>query len=145
MSMVRSSYPGGGRDGAGRFARGNAGGPGNPYAAASAALRKRLYRAITEEDVEAAVAAMRSIMNDAKGDPRDRISAARELLDRAVGKPKETIEQELAVLAQRGEGLDMGRATPEELRTLREIRARIAERTACPECREERLCANHRG
>ncbi len=40
-----------GRDGRGRFAQGNAGGPGNPYAGKVAKLRSALLAAVTEDDV----------------------------------------------------------------------------------------------
>lgn len=42
-----------GRDQRGRFAKGNAGGPGNPHAAQVARLRAALLNAITEDDIRA--------------------------------------------------------------------------------------------
>jgi hypothetical protein len=42
-----------GRDTQGRFASGNRGGPGNPFARKTAALRQAFYEAITEEDMRA--------------------------------------------------------------------------------------------
>jgi hypothetical protein len=41
-----------GRDGRGRFAPGNPGGPGNPFARRSAALREALCEAVTEENLK---------------------------------------------------------------------------------------------
>ena len=72
-----------GRDAGGRFVKGCAGGPGNPYARKAAALRKALYEAITPGDIRAAVKAL------AKEAKAGNVIAARELLDRAVGKPLE--------------------------------------------------------
>ncbi len=41
-----------GRAGDGRFAPGNGGGPGNPYARQVAAFRRAVHRAVSEEDIE---------------------------------------------------------------------------------------------
>ncbi len=41
-----------GREGGGRFAVGNGGGPGNPYARQVAAYRRAVHRAVSEEDME---------------------------------------------------------------------------------------------
>ena len=69
-----------GRDDVGRFATGNAGGPGNPFAAKVAAWRKALHDAVTDEDMRAIVGAL---INKAKaGEPW----AVREVLDRTLGK-----------------------------------------------------------
>jgi hypothetical protein len=46
------------RDAQGRFAKGNPGGPGNPYARKTAALRKALVEAVTPEDITAIVHAL---------------------------------------------------------------------------------------
>ena len=45
------------RDAHGRFARGNRGGPGNPFARQSAALRQALQSAVTAQDISAITAA----------------------------------------------------------------------------------------
>jgi hypothetical protein len=42
-----------GREANGRFAKGNLGGPGNPFARQTAALRKQLLEAVTKEDMDA--------------------------------------------------------------------------------------------
>jgi hypothetical protein len=46
-----SAPPNNGRDAAGRFAKGNPGGPGNPHARHTAMLRKALAACISEDDV----------------------------------------------------------------------------------------------
>src|ERR1700731_2757092 len=43
------------RDGRGRFAPGNKGGPGNPFARRSATLRQAMLDAVTAEDLQALV------------------------------------------------------------------------------------------
>ena len=71
-----------GRDGGGRFVKGNAGGPGNPHAASVARLRARIVEAVTDGDLADVV---RALVQAAKaGEPW----AVRELLDRLIGKPK---------------------------------------------------------
>jgi hypothetical protein len=49
--------------------------------------RKKLNDAISEEDIEKAVACLRGIMEDASGKACDRLAAAREILDRSCGRP----------------------------------------------------------
>lgn len=72
-----------GRDYHGRFAQGNAGGPGNPHAAATAKLRAAMLKAITPAEI---TKVMRAMIRKAKsGD----VSAAKEVIDRAIGKPLE--------------------------------------------------------
>lgn len=72
-----------GRDGSGRFTKGNAGGPGNPFARRAAEIRSALYDAVTVEDVAAVV---RALVEAAKGGQG---WAVRELLDRLLGRPVE--------------------------------------------------------
>ena len=77
-----------GRDGRGRFARGNRLSKGNPYAVRVAKLRRELLAAVTTKDVREIV---RMLVNKArKGD----IVAAREILDRCIGKPIEADVEE---------------------------------------------------
>jgi len=73
----------GGRDSSGRFAKGNPGGPGNPYAAQVGRLRSALVNAVTEEDMREVIMAL---VEKAKGGS---IAAARVLFDRVLGKPIE--------------------------------------------------------
>ncbi len=70
-----------GRDGHGRFAKGNRISRGNPLARRVARLRAALVRAVTPEDIAAVVAAL--VEKARSGD----VAAARELLDRTLGKP----------------------------------------------------------
>lgn len=85
------------RDQRGRFAKGNSGGPGNPFANDVGKLRARLYRVLRGKDVDQAIKTIREIMG--KGKDSDRLTAARLLLDRALG-PSEAVDvlQELAEL-----------------------------------------------
>lgn len=83
-----------GRDAAGRFVKGNPGGPGNPYAKLVAALRSALLAAVTEEDIREVIQAL---VREAKN---GNVSAARELLGRVLGPP------EAVDLLQRVEGLE---------------------------------------
>lgn len=70
-----------GRDANGRFARGNPGGPGNPYARKVAELRKAIVEVITEEDV-------REIVGVLKEKAKAGSTAAIKLLFQyAIGKP----------------------------------------------------------
>ncbi len=70
-----------GRDGHGRFAKGNRISRGNPLARRVARLRAALVRAVTPEDIAAVVEAL--VKKARSGD----VAAARELLDRTLGKP----------------------------------------------------------
>ena len=74
---------GNGRDGRGRFAEGNVGGPGNPHARHVGQLRSALLAAVTREDIEAVI---RKLVELAKN---GNIQAAKEVFDRCLGKPQE--------------------------------------------------------
>jgi hypothetical protein len=89
-----------GRDQRGRFAKGNPGGPGNPFARRTAQLRRVLSMAVTDEDI-AAIA--QQLLEQAKaGD----VAAARLLLSYAIGQPTEAVDpdtldqQEWAIFRQ---------------------------------------------
>ena len=71
----------GGRDAAGRFTKGNPGGPGNPMGRRVAALRRALLDAVTEEDVRALAGAL---LEKAKGGD---VAAARLIMPYLVGPP----------------------------------------------------------
>jgi hypothetical protein len=71
-----------GRATGGRFAKGNAGGPGNPYGAKVAALRAALMDAVTPDTMARIAAAL--VKQAEAGD----IAAARELLQRCLGAPQ---------------------------------------------------------
>jgi len=94
-----------GRDAAGRFTKGNAGGPGNPHAARVAQLRSALLNAVTEDDM---IAVARALIHKAKlGD----VPAIRELCERTLGKPLEPD------LLQRLEDLEHQLEHPDKPRT----------------------------
>jgi hypothetical protein len=75
-----------GRDAHGRFAPGNAGGPGNPYARQVAALRKEIARFLTEEG-RLHLLIERLYDSAMEGD----IAAARLFLSYALGKPADAV------------------------------------------------------
>ncbi len=75
-----------GRDGRGRFAQGNAGGPGNPHAGKVAQWRTVLVDTVSREDIEAVI---RALVEAAKAGER---WAVCELLDRCLGKPTQAVE-----------------------------------------------------
>ena len=70
-----------GHEANGRFARGNPGGPGNPFARRVAALRKVIIDNVSEEDLPAITEALKA---KAKG---GNVAAAKLLLAYAIGKP----------------------------------------------------------
>ena len=69
-----------GRTPRGQFATGNPGGPGNPYARRTAALRSALLDAVTEADIRAIAKALVKRARDGE------VPAVRELLDRLLGR-----------------------------------------------------------
>lgn len=72
-----------GRTPRGQFAKGNPGGPGNPYARRTAALRSALLDAVTEADIRAIAKALVKRARDGE------VPAVRELLDRLLGRPRD--------------------------------------------------------
>jgi hypothetical protein len=78
----RSVY-GAERDARGRFASGNKGGPGNPYAARVGRWRAIMTDAVTDDDMRAVVAALVAAAK------RGESWAVKEVFDRTVGKPVE--------------------------------------------------------
>ena len=70
-----------GHDSNGRFARGNPGGPGNPFARQVAALRKVIIDRLTEEDLLAITEALLAKAKEGS------VGAAKLLLAYAIGKP----------------------------------------------------------
>ncbi|MGH8320466.1 MAG: DUF5681 domain-containing protein [Gammaproteobacteria bacterium] len=75
-----------GRDTQGRFAPGNSGGPGNPFARRTAELRSLMLQSVTEEDFRAIIAKL--VEKAKKGD----LAATREVLTRLFGKPDAAID-----------------------------------------------------
>src|SRR5579872_5619811 len=76
----------GGRDTHGRFGKGNAGGPGNPFARQVAGLRSALLGRVTPADVEAVAD---ELIRQAK---EGNLAAAKLLLSYALGKPAQAVD-----------------------------------------------------
>jgi hypothetical protein len=79
-----------GRTSRGQFAKGNPGGPGNPYARRTAALRSALLDAVTEADIRAVAKALVKRAKDGE------VPAVRELLDRILGRASDVQAQTAA-------------------------------------------------
>jgi hypothetical protein len=77
---------GGGRDAKGRFAPGNAGGPGNPFARRTAELRREFLAEASGEDLRAVC---RALLERAKGGD---VAAAKLALSYLVGKPEKAVD-----------------------------------------------------
>ena len=89
-----------GRQANGRFAKGWAGGPGNPHAKRVSEIRAALMSAVDPADIKAAV---KKVVAAAK---RGDLRALSELLDRTIGNPTpgdlaERIERLEAILLER--------------------------------------------
>ncbi len=116
MSTAPSPNGGNGvRDTQGRFAKGNPGGPGNPYAKQVARVRSLIVEAVSEEDLRAVIAAL---VEKAKGGD---IVAARELFDRLVGRPATAIAPEQQELEERRLSLQDREVEVKEDRAWQEI------------------------
>src|SRR5438128_1990918 len=96
-----------GRDRDGRFARGNPGGPGNPFAREVAAYRTRLLGRVKEGDVDAV--ADQLIRQAREGD----LAAIRLFLLYVLGRPGAAVDpdgldaQELALYKREAAGFDV--------------------------------------
>ena len=75
------SKPTEGREANGRFAAGNPGGPGNPFARKVAALRNAIVEAITEEDIKEIVAVLKQKAKEGS------TAAIKLIFQYALGKP----------------------------------------------------------
>jgi hypothetical protein len=82
----KPSSNGDARDGQGKFAKGNAGGPGNPFARQTAALRSAILRFMTPEKIEELVKVM--FEQALQGDMR----AAKLILSYSVGQPRPAVD-----------------------------------------------------
>jgi hypothetical protein len=69
----------------GKFTVGNAGGPGNPHARATARLRSLLLETVSEDDFRAVCSALVRLAREGN------LGAITELLNRTVGKPTEAV------------------------------------------------------
>jgi hypothetical protein len=94
-----------GHDERGRFARGNRGGPGNPFARRVAQLRRTLCESITDEDIQAV---SRKLLEQAReGD----VAAARLLFSYTVGRPAPPVDPDTLDIQE----WDIHRRTPANL------------------------------
>ena len=75
-----------GRDARGRFAPGNAGGPGNPFARRVAQLRKVLLEAVSDADLQ--IVAEQLVVKAKMGD----LAATKLLFQYVLGKPAATVD-----------------------------------------------------
>jgi hypothetical protein len=122
-----------GRESNGRFADGNRGGPGNPFARQVAALRKALINAVTEKDLADIVRVL--IVRATSGD----VAAARLVLSYAIGKPaaapnpdRMNVDEAQQIQADRDIVVNMRKltSTPElemPMQAVRLIRASLAD------------------
>ena len=78
--------PGTGRHSNGRFAKGNSGGPGNPFARQSAALRQALCDAVSEEDIRELA---QQLLAQAKG---GNLAAMKLLFSYVIGRPAPAVD-----------------------------------------------------
>jgi hypothetical protein len=78
--------PARGRDAAGRFAKGNPGGPGNPYYRRQAELKRQLLACVSEEDVQAV---MQTLVGLARG---GNLAAIKLFLEYTIGKPAKAVD-----------------------------------------------------
>ena len=74
------------RDTSGRFAKGNPGGPGNPYPRRVAALRRALLNSVTDDDMTAIT---KAVIDEARA---GNIAAAKLLFQYVLGKPGSTAD-----------------------------------------------------
>ena len=90
-----------GREATGRFAKGNAGGPGNPHARKVGQLRSAMLRTVSGKDMQPIV---KKLVEEAKGGD---VRAAKEVMDRCLGRP---VEADLIERIEQLEFLLKGRA-----------------------------------
>jgi hypothetical protein len=83
---ANGAAPTSGRGPDGRFCKGNAGGPGNPYTRKVAAMRQEFMAAATKEDIAAIARAL--IAKAKEGD----VAAAKVVLQYTVGRPAQTVD-----------------------------------------------------
>jgi hypothetical protein len=112
---------GAGRDNRGRFAAGNAGGPGNPFARRMAAFRKALCAAVSEQDIRDVAA---RLLQAAKGGD---VAAAKVLLAYTVGRPPDAVNPDTLDL----EEWRLFRQTPVQPDDLACVLNNIGPATAC--------------
>jgi len=97
-----------GRDGTGRFAPGNAGGPGNPYARQVAEYKKAFLAFVTIEDFGRIVAAMKK-----KAEEGD-VAAAKLILQYLLGRPTAAVDPDMLAVDE-WQKLQQGSRPPREM------------------------------
>jgi hypothetical protein len=119
-----------GHDARGRFAKGNRGGPGNPFARQTAALRSALIAAVTEDDIQTIA---RQLVTQAK---LGHLAAIKLLFAYVLGKPAEAVNPD-TLDVQEWQLYQQTPVTPEAMTTvLNSMHADLActiVRTALPE------------
>ena len=95
MESEPSTNCGNGRKANGQFAKGNPGGPGNPYARHVARLRASLIEAVGDDGLAEIVQGM---VTAAKGGD---VAAAKLLLSYLLGKPVESVEPDYVEIHER--------------------------------------------
>jgi hypothetical protein len=111
-----------GRDAQGRFAPGNAGGPGNPFARQVAALRAALVRTVTEQDIEQIA---QDLVVQAKA---GNLAATKLLFQYVLGKPAEAVNPDTLDVQ---EWQEVYRPLPEILQELPAAMQTLPAATAC--------------
>jgi hypothetical protein len=112
-----------GRDQRGRFVKGNPGGPGDPFNRKVAALRAALLAAVTEQDVQDVLAAMREKAK--KGSE----AAAKLYLAYTVGRPADTVNPD-DMDADEWQLRQQNVAQPKEMRRTFEMPVQLANTVA---------------
>jgi hypothetical protein len=114
-----------GRNARGRFAKGNLGGPGNPYARRVADLRAALLESVTEQDIRAVA---RALVKRAK---EGEVPAVRELLDRLLGRTADagTDRASPPIIDRKAAAAVLGLISSGDLRKLKEELAPSSEAT----------------
>ena len=98
----------------GRFAKGNRGGPGNPFARQTAALRAALIQAVTEQDIKDIVTVL---VRDAK---RGQPAAIKLLFSYVIGKPAAAIDPDTLDMQEMDLLQHSAPPPPDTLETLRQ-------------------------
>ncbi len=81
-----------GRDANGRFAKGNPGGPGNPYYRRQAELKRMMLESVTDVDV---MSTMRVLLGLARGGD---LAAIKLFLEYTIGKPNSSVDPDKVAL-----------------------------------------------
>lgn len=113
-----------GRDEQGRFAKGNSGGPGNPYARQVARLRNAMLEAVGDQGIADIVDALMKAARN--GD----VAAARLVLSYTVGRPSAGIDPDAVDLHEEELSRHMTQYRPDTSKLLTEEDLRRLQRLA---------------